>query len=84
MTMLRDVRVARLLSIRELARQASVAPSTIYLIENGQSKPRLAIIRRLSSALQIEATEIDEFRQAIELIKRPARPNRPSCPSPNW
>jgi transcriptional regulator with XRE-family HTH domain len=71
MTTLREARVTRLLSIRELARQASVAPSTIYLIETGQSTPRLAIIRRISLALQIEATEVDEFRHAIELVKHP-------------
>jgi transcriptional regulator with XRE-family HTH domain len=92
MASLREVRANRLLSIRELARQASVAPSTIYLIETGRSVPRPSIIRRLSVALGVEAPEIDEFRHAIELTKESVTRDRtppplssppPPPPSPN-
>jgi DNA-binding XRE family transcriptional regulator len=62
---LRAVRAERLLSLRELARLADVAPSTIYLIETGRSTPRLSVIRRLSSALGVDPWAIAEFRRAI-------------------
>jgi DNA-binding XRE family transcriptional regulator len=83
MTSLREVRATRLLSIRELARQASVAPSTIYLIESGRSNPRLPIIRRIAGALQVEATQVDEFRRAIEMIKESSSREHPSPASPD-
>jgi transcriptional regulator with XRE-family HTH domain len=62
---LRDVRADRLLSMRELAQLAGVAPSTIYLIEVGRTTPRLSVIRRLSEALAIDPQEVTEFRRAI-------------------
>ena len=45
MASLREVRTARLLSIRALAQQAGVAPSTVYLIEAGRTTPRFTVIR---------------------------------------
>jgi transcriptional regulator with XRE-family HTH domain len=76
MSSLREVRAERLLSIRELARLASVAPSTIYLIESGRSTPRLRIVRQLAAVLGVEPQEIDEFRRVIEATKAPTRRGR--------
>jgi transcriptional regulator with XRE-family HTH domain len=78
MATLREARVERLLSIRELAREASVAPSTVYLIESGRTTPRLRVVRRLAAALGVEPNEIDEFRRAIEATKGPAGRTRPA------
>ena len=36
---LKEARANRLLTVRGLAEQAGVAPSTVYLIENGRSIP---------------------------------------------
>ena len=66
MPSLRAARVARLLTIRALARQAGVAPSTVYLIEAGRSTPHLSVMRRLAEALDVEPREIDEFRRAMD------------------
>ena len=66
MSALRVVRVARLLTMRDLAEQAGVAPATIYLIEAGRTTPRLSVVRRLAAALGVEPHEIDEFRRAME------------------
>ena len=66
MTALRVMRVSRLLTIRELAKQAGVAASTIYLIETGRTTPRLSVVRRLAAALEVEPGDIDEFQHAIE------------------
>lgn len=72
MTSLREARADRLLSIRELARQASVAPSTVYLIESGRTTPRPWVARRLAAALDLDPLEIEEFRRTIMMIKHPA------------
>ncbi len=71
MPSLRAVRATRLLSIRGLAHQARVAPSTIYLIEAGRTTPSLRVVRRLASALDLEPATVDEFRRAIEQAHRP-------------
>jgi transcriptional regulator with XRE-family HTH domain len=71
MEQLRAARVERLLTIRELARLAQVAPSTIYLIETGRVTPRARVIRAVASALDVSPHEIDEFRRAIEAAKMP-------------
>ena len=66
MVTLKEARAARLLTMRELAEKADVAPSTVYLIEHGRTVPRFAVIRRLSEALGVEPAEIEEFAAAIE------------------
>jgi len=54
-----------MLSMRELAQVANVAPSTIYLIETGRSTPQLGVIRRLATALEVDPQTVAEFRRAI-------------------
>ena len=69
MVTLRDLRADRLLSIRELAHRASVAPSTIFLIESGRTIPRQRVARQIARALQIDPNEVDEFRRTIDASK---------------
>lgn len=64
---LREARAAQLMTIRELAQLAGVAPSTIYSIESGRSTPHLAVVRRIAAALGVEARTISEFRRAIRV-----------------
>jgi transcriptional regulator with XRE-family HTH domain len=71
MPSLRQTRVARLLTIRELAQRAGVAPSTVSLIEAGRTRPSLRVIRRLATALAVEPQAVDEFRQAIGMPEEP-------------
>jgi transcriptional regulator with XRE-family HTH domain len=66
MKTLREARTERLLTLRELADRAGVAFSTIYLIENGKSVPRLSMVRKLADALGVTPGEIAEFAEAIE------------------
>ena len=66
MMTLKEARAARLLTIRELAEQAGVAPSTVYLIEHGRTVPQFSVIRRLADALEVKPAEIEEFAAAIE------------------
>ena len=81
MTSLREARAERLLSIRELARQASVAPSTIYLIESGRTVPRPRVVRALIAALAAAPEEIEEFRRSIEQSKLGAHRVEPAVPA---
>jgi DNA-binding XRE family transcriptional regulator len=62
---LRGVRAERLLSLRELARLANVATSTICLIEAGRTTPRPSVIRRLAAALEVDPRAVIEVRRAI-------------------
>jgi transcriptional regulator with XRE-family HTH domain len=73
---LRAVRVARLLTIRALAAQAGVAPSTVYLIEAGRTVPHLSMVRRLAQALDVAPATVDEFQQAIEAAQAPRATRR--------
>lgn len=66
MQTLREARRRRLLSIAGLAKAAGVATKTIVDIEHGRSVPRLATMRALSDALEIDPLQVEEFRQAIE------------------
>lgn len=61
----RQARAGSLLSVRELAARAGVAPATVYLIEHGRTRPHPRTIRVLSEALGVEPTQIVEFAQAI-------------------
>ena len=74
---LRRVRAERLMSMRELAARAGVAPSTVYLIEAGRTTPRPQVIRRLALALLVEPDAISEFRRAIEAAKARRLAHRP-------
>ena len=66
MPTLREVRLRRLLSQRELAKRAGVVQRTIVEAEAGRQVPRLATMRKLSEALGVAPEEVDEFRAAIE------------------
>jgi DNA-binding XRE family transcriptional regulator len=59
------VRRSRLMSTRELSRQANVARKTINDIELGRVTPALFTIRKLCEALNVDPMEVDEFRDAI-------------------
>jgi DNA-binding XRE family transcriptional regulator len=62
---LRHWRAERMLSIRDLAQLAEVAPSTIFLIEAGRSTPRPSVARRIAEALDVEPRAITEVCQTI-------------------
>ena len=71
MRTLREILADRLLTIRELAQQAGVAPSRLYLIETRRVTPQLTTIRRIADVLDVAPETVDEFRQAIEAAKAP-------------
>ena len=62
----RQARVRSVLSVRELAARAGVAPATVYQIEHGRTRPHYRSIRVLSAALGVEPMQIVEFARVIE------------------
>ena len=77
MVSLRELRAERLLSIRELARQACIAPSTLFLIEAGRTIPRQRVARQIAEVLGVDPMLVDELRRRIDAAKR--RPHGSAC-----
>ena len=55
---LRQLRVERALSLRALGKRSGVAFATINNLENGKRPARLATIRKLAEALEVEPKEL--------------------------
>lgn len=70
MKTLREWRLARLYGVRDLAKQSGVSTKTIVQVEHGRQLPRLQTIRRLSEALDVEPTEVEEFKQALDVLSK--------------
>ena len=66
MPTLRELRIGRLWSQRELAERAGVAEGTVVSAETGKRLPRLLTMRRIADALGVDWREVDEFRAAVE------------------
>jgi transcriptional regulator with XRE-family HTH domain len=62
----RQARARSLLSVRELAARAGVAPATVYQIEHGRTRPHYRSIRLLSEALGVDPMQVVEFARVIE------------------
>ncbi|MDP9364305.1 MAG: helix-turn-helix domain-containing protein [Chloroflexota bacterium] len=69
MPTLRELRIARPWSQRELARRAGVAENTIVFAETGQRVPRLLTMRRVADALGVDWSEVAEFREAVAAVE---------------
>ena len=62
----RQARARSVLSVRELAARAGVAPATVYQIEHGRTRPHYRSIRMLSEAMGVDPMQIAEFARVIE------------------
>ncbi|MFT4040962.1 MAG: helix-turn-helix transcriptional regulator [Thermomicrobiales bacterium] len=62
---LSEARKQKLLSVRKLAEAANVAPATIYHIEHGRTKASFRAIRDISTALEMDPLDIEEFAAVI-------------------
>ena len=58
-------RVHRLLSLRELAKLSNLTVRTVHNTEMGYSLPTMKTIRRLSEALDLEPSFVDEFQVTL-------------------
>ncbi|HLH23331.1 MAG TPA: helix-turn-helix transcriptional regulator [Chloroflexota bacterium] len=82
MASLRQARVDRLLTIRELAHQAGVSPSTVYLVEAGRTRPSFRVIRLLAQALAVEPQSVDEFANVMGSLATPRPGESLAAPGP--
>jgi transcriptional regulator with XRE-family HTH domain len=67
MVKLRAQRQTKLMSIRDLAEAAGVAPQTIVTAESGKRRPHPSTMLKIAEALGVDAKEIDEFAEAIRI-----------------
>lgn len=63
---LRELRLRRFMTLKDLAERAGVGVSTITAIESGRELPAMRTARKLADALEVEPGEIDEARAAQE------------------
>ena len=62
-----SLRKRRLLSQRDLAHQAGVALSTVYLLEAGRTeRTTFKVMRAISDALGVPPDSIAEFRRTLD------------------
>ena len=79
-TPLAQIRKRKLLSQRDLAKQAGVALSTIYLLEAGKTEhATFKVMRAITTALDVSPESIAEFRQVLDAVPKPRRsPRQPT------
>jgi len=69
---LRELRLQRVLTQRELAAKANVAPKTVVDIETGKIRPHPTTLRKLAAALGVPASALAEH------LQRPPRDGSPA------
>ena len=62
---LREWRAARLMSSKTLAAAAGVSNKTVIQIELGRQLPTFRTIQRITAALGVDPSEVEEFAAAI-------------------
>lgn len=66
MMTLKEARQQKGWTVTQLAREASVSPSTISAIESGSRKPTASTAMKISSALGVGMSEIEEFASSTQ------------------
>ena len=62
---LRELRISREITQSALAEKAGVTKPTISHIECGSFPPRMETMLKVAKALEVQLTDIDEFKQRI-------------------
>lgn len=71
----RELRVLRQMSTRELARRASISAGYVSQIENGQAHASLDVVRRIAAAFGVQWMELFSAQQALgTVLRRAERP----------
>ena len=76
--LLRNFRVRRMLSARELAKLAGISRSYVTMLESGKRTPRFGSLRGLCHALKLEGEELGMFCDAALRNAPPHMLDRPS------
>jgi transcriptional regulator with XRE-family HTH domain len=64
MMTLKEARQQKGWTVTQLAQEASVSPSTVSAIESGSRKPTASTAMKISAALGVGMSEIEEFASA--------------------
>ena len=62
---LKELRLSKGNSTRELAKAAGMSTRTIWELENGRRVPQPRTMRRLAEVLDVALEDVEEFREAI-------------------
>ncbi len=73
MPTMKELRIARLWSQRELASRAGVSENTIIYAETGRRLPRLLTMRRIADALGVDWNDVAEFRASVQAIEEESK-----------
>ncbi len=65
MAPLREIRRRKLMTAEGLAKASGVSARNLSRIENGETRPTIATIKRLQDVLEVNWEEVDEFKAAI-------------------
>jgi len=57
-TKLRELRAAKGLSVRGLAREAGISTETVYSVEHGSRQPSIRTLGKIARALGVEARDL--------------------------
>jgi predicted DNA-binding transcriptional regulator AlpA len=68
---MREARIIRGISIRELSRRSGISPSTIYRVERSKTFPRPHVAHAISAAMECSPWEIEEFREVMAATPLP-------------
>lgn len=71
---LRRLRIARRLSLSELARATGIGKATLSAVENGNANPTVATLTALAGALQVRVSELLDHPQLGEIRVARATP----------
>ena len=66
MPSLREIRLRKFMTIRELAAAAQVTPRTIVDIEFGRTAPRQTTMRRIAAAIEVDPADVTEFSVTVQ------------------
>jgi transcriptional regulator with XRE-family HTH domain len=81
---LRQARLEKLLSIRDLSARSGVSIKTIVDLEHGRQTPRVSTMRKLCHALGTSPREVTEFRDALDAAHSPfSSPSAEASPPPH-
>ncbi|MBE5805524.1 MAG: helix-turn-helix transcriptional regulator [Clostridiales bacterium] len=60
---LREIRIEKNISIRELSRKTGISKSHLNYIENGEREPTISVIVRIALALGIDEKDLYEVKK---------------------
>lgn len=77
---LKELRASQGVTVRALAEQAGIVPSTVWRIEQGRGAADLITKHKIARALGVPVSEIAEFEKVAQRRHAPATATPPGMP----